>query len=64
MEFIWINITHSKDTKKKKIPCDKKFEVLSTVQSVYTYHPVVCYIVRALSNILYMATLNMGLEAG
>lgn len=32
-------MTHSKDTE-KDIPNDGKFEVLTTVQSMYTYHPV------------------------
>ena len=37
-EFIWINITHSNS--KKDILHDGKFEVLATVQSTNTYHPV------------------------
>lgn len=62
MEFIGINITHSKDTK-RDTPWDRKLEVLTTVQNTYAYHPVVLLVARALSNILRKATLNVGLEA-
>lgn len=47
---------------RKIFPRDRKFEALSTVQRMYTYHPVAMLFGEG-TVILYVATLNMGLEA-